>query len=325
MVRIKIVHDKSTGFGSGTIILSTPAESLVLSSAHQFKSDKQVTPREIPNRIKVDLFDGKRQSSSPAQVHYLETLDGEVVDCDFERDISLVRISPGRRLPASRVVPSGDGCHRLRMKSADASAAPRGKDATAWYTMITNTRFRGLAGNPAYEAIECRTAPKQGRMGGGLFTGDGYLAGVCNFSEPKGDHGLYAVPDSIHGFLDRNSLTFLYAAPMVTEKELDDLLSAADRQLKKDYWDGADRTIQRLNELIEERRKGLQDALRSLDAVNVQRVELVRRAYHRRPETNRDAIPEAGIPEPEPELGPDETEGSPLCFPPLERENGGNE
>ncbi len=323
VVRIKILHDKSTGFGSGTIILSTPAESLILTSAHQFKSDKEVTPREIPNRIKVDLFDGKLQSSSPAQVHYLETLDGEVVDCDFERDISLVRVRPGRRLPASRVVPRRWVPH-LRMKMLTLGCS-EGQDATAWNTLITNTRFRGLAGNPAYEAIECQTAPKQGRMGGGLFTGDGYLAGVCNFSEPKGDHGLYAVPDSIYRFLDRNSLTFLYAAPMVTEKEIDDLLRAVDRQLNKDDWDGADRTIQRLNALIEERRKGLQDAIRSLDVVYARRVELVRRVYQRRHETHRDAIPKEGIPAPELELDPDETEGSPLCFPPLDREKGRNE
>jgi hypothetical protein len=174
-----------------------------------------------------------------------------------------------------------------------------GRDATAWNTVITNTRLVGLAGSPAYEAIECQSAPKQGRMGGGLFTSDGYLAGVCNFSEPRGDHGLYAVPDSIYRFLDRNNLTFLYAAPRVTETEIDDLLGAADRQLKKDDRDGADRTIQCLDALIEERRQELQDALRSLDAVYARRrVELVRRAYQRRPETHRDAIPNEGSPEP---------------------------
>ena len=216
VVRIRILHDKSTGFGSGTIILSTPSESLVLTSAHQLKSDKQATPSEIPNRIKVDLFEGKLQSSTPAQVHYLETLDGDVVDCDFERDIGLVRVSPGRRLPASRVVPRR-WVPQLRMKMLTLGCS-EGQDATAWHTKITNTRFRGLAANPAYEAIECQTAPKQGRMGGGLFTGDGYLAGVCNFSEPKAGPRAVRRPDSIYRFLDRNSLTYLYAAPMVTRE-----------------------------------------------------------------------------------------------------------
>ena len=103
-----------------------------------------------------------------------------------------------------------------------------GRDATPRNTTITNPRIRGLLGNPEYEAIECQNAPKQGRTGGGLFTTDGYLAGVCNFAEPKGDHGLYAVPDSIYRLLDRNHLTFLYADPHFGGPEVDDLIRAAD-------------------------------------------------------------------------------------------------
>jgi hypothetical protein len=87
-----------------------------------------------------------------------------------------------------------------------------GHDATAWHTRILNARMRGfLQGQPAYEAIECEFAPKQGRSGGGLFTTDGYIAGVCNFAEPQGNHGLYATPQSIYTLLDRNDLSHLYA------------------------------------------------------------------------------------------------------------------
>jgi RNA polymerase sigma factor (sigma-70 family) len=230
VVRIKILHNERIGFGSGTIIRSSPVESLILTSAHQFKLDQQVPLREIPYRIKVELFDGKLQGSRPAQVHYLETVDGELVDCDFQRDISLVRVRPGRQLPASRIVPRRWE-PRVRMKMLTLGCS-EGQDATAWNTVITNPRYRGLSGDPEYEAIECQTAPKQGRAGGGLFTSDGYLAGVCNFSEPKGDHGLYASPDSIYRLLERNNLTFLYAAPVVAEEEIDNLLRAAEGQLK---------------------------------------------------------------------------------------------
>ena len=76
---------------------------------------------------------------------------------------------------------------------------------------MLNPQMRGLSGNPNYEAIECKYAPKQGRSGGGLFTQDGYVAGVCNFAEPRGDHGLYATPRSIYSLLDRNNLMALYA------------------------------------------------------------------------------------------------------------------
>jgi hypothetical protein len=43
-----------------------------------------------------------------------------------------------------------------------------------------------------------------------LFTDDGYIAGICNFAEPQGNHGLYATPRSIYNLLDRNNLTALY-------------------------------------------------------------------------------------------------------------------
>ena len=86
-----------------------------------------------------------------------------------------------------------------------------GHDATAWNTVIANPGMKGLNGNGAYEAIECMVAPKQGRSGGGLFTSDGYVAGVCDFAEPRGDHGLYAAPTSIYTILDRNDLMALYS------------------------------------------------------------------------------------------------------------------
>ena len=86
-----------------------------------------------------------------------------------------------------------------------------GRDATAWSTLIINPAMRGLSGNAQYEAIECVTAPKQGRSGGGLYTTDGYVAGVCDFAEPRGNHGLYATPTSIYSILDRNNLKSCYA------------------------------------------------------------------------------------------------------------------
>ena len=174
-----------------------------------------------------------------------------------------------------------------------------GRDATAWNTVITNPRVRGLAGNAEYEAIECRTAPKQGRTGGGLFTTDGYLAGVCNFAEPKGNHGLYATPESIYRLLDRNNLTFVYATPIVAENEIDELIQAAERQIKKNDKDGVDHTILQLNALIEARRQGLQDALRMLEGNYARRRdELLHRASGSRRENRLDAVPTDDTTEP---------------------------
>ena len=221
VVRIKVLSQHSTGFGSGTVIYSTPEQSIILTCAHIFKLEgsRQTSPQRFPRKIEIDLFDGKMQNTNPPKVGYLESVEGEAIDYDFTRDVGLIRIRPGRKLPASRVVPTHwePKSTPLPMKMLTVGCS-EGHDATAWYTKILNPRMQGLSGNPSYEAIECLTAPKQGRSGGGLFTTDYYVAGVCNFAEPKGNHGLYATPRSIYYLLDRNNLMALYA-PVSRETE----------------------------------------------------------------------------------------------------------
>jgi hypothetical protein len=212
VVRIRIIGSRSTGFGSGTVISSTEKESLILTCAHIFKIDgrKPVPPKQFPRRVAIDLFDGKLKGTDPAQVHFVETVEGEAIDYDFTLDVGLIRMRPGRVLPASRVVPaSWDLQSRMQVL---AMGCPEGRDATAWHTVVRRPRIQNfLSGNPNYEAIECDVAPKEGRSGGGLYTADGYVAGVCNFAEPQGNHGLYATPRSIHSLLNRNRLSALYA------------------------------------------------------------------------------------------------------------------
>jgi len=212
VVRIRVLSNHSTGFGSGTVIHSTPNESLILTCAHVFKLEgrRPVPPAQFPRKIMIDLFDGNLQGTKPARVHFLESVPGWAVDYDFTRDVGLIRIRPGRRLPACRVVPAHwEPQSRMRVLTVGCS---EGTDATAWFTIINRPRIQNfLSGNASYEAIECDVAPKQGRSGGGLFTTDGYIAGVCNFAEPQGNHGLYATPRSIYRILDRNNLMALYA------------------------------------------------------------------------------------------------------------------
>ncbi|MDR3637396.1 MAG: thioredoxin domain-containing protein [Isosphaeraceae bacterium] len=210
VVRIKIYGQGSVGFGSGTIVHSTPKEAIILTCAHIFKLEgrRQARPTEFPNKIVIDLFDGHLQGQ---QVHYAhESYQGEAMDYDFDLDVGLIRIRPGRRLPSSRIVPANwHPAARMKMITVGCS---EGHDATAWSTTILNPGMKGqIQGHNAYEAIECWYAPKQGRSGGGLYTEDGYVAGVCDFAEPRGNHGLYATPRSIYAILDRNDLMALYA------------------------------------------------------------------------------------------------------------------
>lgn len=209
VVRIKVHGSGSVGFGSGTIIHSTPEESLILTCAHIFKMEgqRQVPPSKFPRKITIDVFDGKLKGQQVTPVEF--DIPGEAVDYDFALDVGLIRFRPGRRLPSSRVVPAHwEPKASMGMTTVGCS---EGQDATAWSTRILNPKMRGLSGNPNYQAIECTNAPLQGRSGGGLYTSDGYIAGVCNFAEPRGNRGLYATPESIYSILDRNRLAALYA------------------------------------------------------------------------------------------------------------------
>jgi RNA polymerase sigma factor (sigma-70 family) len=242
-----VVRVKGQGkdlFRSGTIIHSTQEESIVLTSAHRFMRDPEEMRQGIahpdgsldkparskfPVRIKVDLFDGKMTGDRPAQVHFLESVDGEAIDFDFERDVALIRIRPGRRLPASRVVPpQWKPKARMHVLTVGCSG---GNDATAWHTTITKRNVIAFAGKPRYDGIECEIAPKQGRSGGGLFTDDGYVAGVCNFADQKSNCGIYAAPSSIYHILDVNGLASVYERTGVGEGNPGGLIRAAPEEM----------------------------------------------------------------------------------------------
>src|SRR5262249_47345568 len=153
VVRIRVLGAHSTGFGSGTIIHSTPEESVILTCAHIFKVDgrRQAPPAQFPRRIMIDLFDGNLKGTNPAQVHFLESIEGSAIDYDFTRDVGLIRIRPGRKLPSSRVVPTYWE-PKARMKVLTVGC-PEGADATVWYTVIKRPRILNfLSGNPQYEA-----------------------------------------------------------------------------------------------------------------------------------------------------------------------------
>ena len=65
--------------------------------------------------------------------------------------------------------------------------------------------------------IQVAGQPVEGRSGGGLFTADCLVIGVCNAADPADNEGLYAGVGSIHGELARKGLTEMMvgAAPVL--------------------------------------------------------------------------------------------------------------
>ena len=224
-IKVKITQPRmAVGYGSGTIIYSDDDESIILTCAHIFKIEgqrKQYAPGRFPFPVEVDVFDGKPSAEQTPRVGVSEAdIPAQVIDYDFVGDVALIRIKPGHRLPASPVVPPGwTPATGLKMTTVGCS---QGQDATAWSTQVTRPQLvLQKDENATYEATECLYAPIQGRSGGGLFTLDGLLAGVCDFNDaPRGNgavhrspkyHGLYASPRTIHRLLDKHKLQICYA------------------------------------------------------------------------------------------------------------------
>lgn len=212
VVRIKVFAKNAVGFGSGTIIHSTPDEAIILTCAHIFhlEDGPQAPPSKFPRKIAIDLFDGNLSGPRGQTVHPTETLVGQAIDYDFTRDVGLIRIKPGRRLPSSPVVPAG-WKPKVGMPLTTVGCS-QGQDATAWSTKVVDPNPSGERpeGHPYYEGTLCVNAPKQGRSGGGLYTVDGYVAGVCDFADYQRNRGYYAAPSSIHRILAKNGLQSLY-------------------------------------------------------------------------------------------------------------------
>ena len=210
VVRVRIRQaENSQEIGSGTIVVSTPSQSLVLTCAHVFEATEGESPATFARPIAVDLFDGQFRQDGPhagQQLTYRgETHAGKAVAWDRARDVGLISFTPGRTLERSPVV---DAAYRPEVgEKFTALGCDLGVNAIAWTTVMVRDGVQ-MKGKPAYQGIECRHNPKQGRSGGGLYTLEGKVAGVCDFG--GGSTGIYAHPSSIRRILAQTG--FLEAA-----------------------------------------------------------------------------------------------------------------
>lgn len=189
-VRLRIEDATGHSCGSGTIIDARDGEALILTCGHIFRDSKG------KGRIDVDVF-----GPAPAQ-----KVPGRILHYDLETDIGLLTIRTTGPVKAARVAPPG---HRIAKGAAVINVGcNNGEQPTARRSHITAIdKFMGPPN------LEVAGLPVQGRSGGGLFSSEGYVIGVCNAADPSGNEGLYAALSAIHSQLDRLQLSFIYQAP----------------------------------------------------------------------------------------------------------------
>ncbi len=209
-VRIRVQYAGGQSCGSGTLIDARRGEALVLTCAHLFRESQG------KGRIEVDIF-------AP---HPEEKLPATLVHFDSDCDLGLISIRPGQPVRPARVAPPQ---YRLvkgaRVYSAgcDGGAAP-----TVRAGVITALdRFLGPPN------LTATGLPVEGRSGGGLFSAEGLLVGVCNAALPEEKEGFYAALQAIHTELDRANLAFVYRQPAEAPLSAGPMVAVTPPQMPK--------------------------------------------------------------------------------------------
>jgi len=189
-VRLRILDGSGQSCGSGTIIDARNGEALILTCGHIFRESKG------KGRIEVDVF-----GPSPAQ-----RIPGYVLDYNLESDIGLLSIRTTGPVTVARVAPPG---HRIAKGDAVVNVGCNNGDQPSPRRshVVAVDKFMGPPN------LEVAGLPVQGRSGGGLFSSEGYVIGVCNAADPTDNQGLYAALGAIQAELDRMKLSFLYQSP----------------------------------------------------------------------------------------------------------------
>ncbi|HOA51615.1 MAG: trypsin-like peptidase domain-containing protein [Thermogutta sp.] len=184
-IRVEDPHGRSTG--SGTIIDARGGEALIVTCGHLFRDSHGKTP------ILVDLFGPNAAQGIPAQLIYY----------DDRLDIGFISIRPNRPVVVARVAAPG---YPLAVGDAVFSVGcTASQPPSVWEGRITAlNKYLGPAN------IEASRAPFVGRSGGGLFSNEGFLIGVCNAADPPLDEGIYLALQEIHQSLDQLNLAFVY-------------------------------------------------------------------------------------------------------------------
>ena len=189
-VRLRVEDERGQSFGTGTIVHVHDHDALVLTCGHIFRESQG------KGKITVDLV-------SPASDRQVA---GQLIRYDLERDLALVGIRVSHTV---RAVPiAGPGYHVATAQRLFSVGCDRGRAPS-----VMRGKLKAVNKYLGPENLVVSGRPIDGRSGGGLFTYDGRLVGVCNAADQEIDEGLYAAFASIHRHLDDADLAFVYRNP----------------------------------------------------------------------------------------------------------------
>jgi thiol-disulfide isomerase/thioredoxin len=185
-VRLKIEDETGNSVGSGTIVDARDGEALIITCGHVFRDAVK------GGQIRVDLFGPNAPKGVP----------GHLIDYDLKSEVGILRIETNYPVAVARMAPAG-----FKLQKGDdviSIGCDGGADATVKETKVTSVnRYSGA------ENVEVAFQPVQGRSGGGLFTPDGLVVGVCYAADPEASEGLFAALPALCSELEHNGLSFV--------------------------------------------------------------------------------------------------------------------
>jgi S1-C subfamily serine protease len=188
--------------GSGTVIISIPNETWILTAAHV---------AENASELKVELHRFNLSSRLTALTEgngWPRLVPATVAVTDPDSDVALVRIKGTTRLPfvARLDLEADEPAPGEKLTSV---GIDRGLHLTSWPTAVQNARMidLGKGGGPRRFTVTSRP-PDHGRSGGGLFRADWAVVGVCtgHFGRTEAQQlGVFVAMASIRQLFQRQA------------------------------------------------------------------------------------------------------------------------
>ena len=212
-VRIKVEDAQGHGYATGTVIDIHGSEGLAVTCGHVFRESGGKGP------ITVETF----ATGSP------QSAKGFLVSYDLTRDIALISFNLPQLIAPASVAASGNAIRpgiNVFSIGCDRGAAPS----------VRQSRITSIDKYQGPPNIEVAGQPVVGRSGGGLFTANGELIGICNYADPADNEGIFASLPTIHWELDRIGQRRIYQRDneaLVQAIPLDRPASAKDSEVPR--------------------------------------------------------------------------------------------
>jgi len=201
-VRIRVESPNGHDWGTGTMIDARGGEVLILTCGHIFRDSKGL------GQIEVDLYNGNTSQKVPGVcLKY---------DADY-LDLGLVKIAPQFNVDVIPVAPPGFELGE-DMMLISAGCDNGGNPTTRQHRVRSLTNVAPYLGAP-FHYIQVDNAPVQGRSGGGLFTANGLLVGVCVAGHSGDNEGLFVPATVIRQELDNAKLSCVYQSPSMSRSQ----------------------------------------------------------------------------------------------------------